>query len=138
MFDDEFSLEDVKNLIITLNINPEIAINGILEFLRDNYGKDHSLISLFNNQNGNISKRMSYYIDNEIWFIRVRKEKGAPLLDNDCVIINIDTSGTGTNKVVFAVETMKNQLTRIQVCPMHQSRLDTQVSLHFKFYELLT
>ena len=127
MFDDSFSLEDVKDLIITLNVDPEVAINGILGFLRDNYGKDHTMVTLFNNQNGNVSKRMSYYIDNEIWFIRVRKEKGVTMADNDYVILNLDVSNTGTNKVIFSIESMKSQFSRIQVCQMHQQRLNTQV-----------
>ena len=127
MFDDNFSLEDIKALIITLNIDPNEAINKITEFLRDNYGKDKAMITLFDNHNGNVSKKMTYYIDKEIWFIRVRKEKNLQMADNDYVILNLDVTRTGTNKVVFAVETMKSQISRIQVCQMHQSRLNTQV-----------
>ena len=128
MFDDSFSLEDIKALIITLNIDPDEAINKITEFLRDNYGKDKAMITLFDNHNGNVSKKMTYYIDKEIWFIRVRKEKNLLMADNDHVIFNLDVTKTGTNKVVFAVETMKSQISRIHVCQMHQSRLNTQVT----------
>ena len=129
MFDDDFSLDCIKDLIITLNIDPELAKNAIIGFLRDNYGKDKSIASLFNNQNSNISKRMNFYIDGNTWYIRVRKEKNKIFADNDFAIINLDVSDTGTNKVVFTIETRKSQLSRIKVCPMHEVRLNTKVML---------
>ena len=131
MFDDDFSLDSIKDLIITLNINPEEAENAIIGFLRDNYGKDKKVASLFNNQNANISKRMNYYIDDNTWYIRVRKDKSKIFADGDFVLINLDVTNTGTNKIIFSIETRKSQLSRIKVCPMHQSRLNTKVNIAY-------
>ena len=128
MFDDDFSIDCIKELIITLNIEPTEAINAITGFLRDNYGKDKKAATMFDNQNINISKRMNFYIDKDTWYIRVRKDKHKSMMENDYVIINLDVSNTGTNKVIFAVETKKSQLSRIKVCSMHENRLNTKVS----------
>ena len=59
MFEGDFSLEDVKALIITLNVDPTEAVNAITGFLRDNYGKDKKAAILCGGINGNISKNNS-------------------------------------------------------------------------------
>ena len=127
MFEDEFSLESIKNLIITLNINPEEAINAITGFLRDNYDKDNKTVMLQQNLNANISKRMNYYVDGDTWYIRIRKEKAHQFADNDFVTLNIDVTKEGVNKVVFSVETTKRKISKIKICPMHEARLNTKV-----------
>ena len=127
MFEGDFSLEDVKALIITLNVDPTEAVNAITGFLRDNYGKDKKAAVLCGGINGNISKKMNYYIDGDLWFIRVRKEKELLFVENDFVTIDLDVSKMGTNKVVFSIETMKKRISKVKICPMHENRLNTKV-----------
>ena len=128
MFEDEFSLESIKNLIITLNIDPEEAINAITGFLRDNYDKDKKAVMLQQNLNANISKRMNYYVDGDTWYIRIRKEKTLQFADNDYVTLNVDVTKEGVNKIVFSIETTKRKVSKIRICPMHENRLNTKVS----------
>ena len=128
IFGDDFDLSDVKDLIINLGINPLEAKNQIIQMLQEKFGKDKTIVTLHHDQNPSISRKMNYFINNGQWYIRVRKEKGAELVQGDFVKINIDFSGMTINKIIFSIETKRNKLAQIGVCQMHETRLGTKVS----------
>ena len=112
-FNDDLNLDDIKDLILGYGIDPQDAKNVIIAALKENFGKEKNLIELCNNQNPPISKKMNYFIDNETWFIRVRKEKSGEFLLGDYVVINLDFKGKSVNKIVFSIETMTNKMAPI-------------------------
>ena len=128
-FEEDFDLTDVKELILGYGIDPQEAKNVITAALKDNFGKDKSLVELYSNQNPPISKKMNYFIDKDIWFIKVRKEKSEEFLLGDYVMINVDFRGKNVNKIIFSVETLSNKMAPIGVCPMHNGRLGTKVAV---------
>lgn len=127
IFGDDFDLNDIKETIIGYGIDPQEAKNVLLAALKENFSKDKSLVELYCNQNPPISKKMNYYIDDDLWYIKVRKERSGEFLHGDYILINLDFKGKSVNKIVFSIETISNKMAPIGVCPMHSNRLDTKV-----------
>lgn len=127
-FDADFDLEDIKCMIIGYNIDPQEAKNVIMAALKDNFGSEKDHVELEGNQNPPITKKMNFYINDDTWYIRVRKEKAGEFLHGDFVNLNINFRGQSVNKLVFAIETTANKMAPIGVCPMHGNRLLTKVS----------
>ena len=123
----DFDLDDIKDMIIGYDIDPQEAKNLIMATLKENYGKDSNRVELCNSQNPPISKKMNYYICNDVWLIKVRKEKSGEFLHGDYVTLNVNFKGQRVNKLVFALETMRNKMAPIGVCSMHENRLLTKV-----------
>ena len=136
LFVDEINLDEVKNLIIDLGADPVDAINLIMGTLRENYGKDKKMITINDNQNLAISKKMNFFFNDELWYVRVRKERNLEFAHNDFITINADCKGLSPNKFVISIETLKNKMAPITVCPMHENRLGTKVNTltYFNIY----
>ena len=128
MFDDDFSLNDVKTKIIDLNITPEVAIKDIIAFLHEKYGADEEIATINHGQNPMVSKKMNFYVHDNIWYIRVRKDQHKEFAYGDFAVLNFIGNGNAVNKLVFSVETKSNCLAPIVTCSMHERRLNEKVS----------
>ena len=127
-FEDDIDLSEIKEMILGYGVDPQEAKNVLIAALKDNFGKEKGLVELHGNQNPPISKKMNYYIDDDLWYIRVRKEKSNEFLHGDFVMINLDFKGKNVNKIIFSIETVSNKMAPIGVCSMHNNRLGTKVS----------
>ena len=100
-------------------------------FLKDQYEKGNSNMMLHQNHNTSISKKMNYYIHNDLWYIRVRKDKNMEFINGDFVIINICLKKHNITKISFALETIENNVAPIDICQMHETRLNTKVNITY-------
>ena len=132
VFDNSVNLDEVSNFIVDHGIDKIEAINLIMSTLRENYGRDRKMVSINDNQNPAISKKMNFYFNDDIWYIRVRKEKSLEFAHNDFVTINANCKGLSPNKFVISIETRRNKMAPIIVCPMHENRLGTKVNFHIR------
>ena len=134
IFDRNVNLDEVSNFIVDHDIDQVDAINLIMSTLRENYGKDKKMITINDNQNPAISKKMNFYFNDDIWYIRVRKEKNLEFAHNDFFTINASCKGLSPNKFVVSIETRKNKMAPITVCQMHENRLGTKVNITVFLY----
>ena len=121
----------IRDLIIDLNLDKEVAMREICEFLKEKHMKDDKGIAVGREIAAPLSKKMLFFNNQEGHvFVRLRTNiRRGFIEDSDGVPVSLKLKDEGVTKIVIRVRPHPSKFTPLKPCSGHSNKFRTLVSI---------